>query len=193
MKKLFYTFLFLGCLSTSMSYGQMQKHVYFAEYSVAFGNDFIDNVSWRGLGFEYRNMVKPNIGVGVGVGYNFFYEDRGYDTYTDGTKTLSGKQFRYLHNIPMIIAGDYYFKPNEKINPFVGFGVGGNYIFKRTEMGVFLIDDEAFQFAMRPEVGAIFQAGPNAKISVTAKYLIGTDASDIDAVSYFMINLGFVF
>ncbi|UOK41549.1 MULTISPECIES: outer membrane beta-barrel protein [Flavobacterium] len=193
MKKIFFTLLVFGCLSTSVTYSQSKKHVYILEYSVGLGTDFIDNASFRGIGFEYRNMIKPNIGVGVGFGYNFFYEERDYETYTDGSQSFSGKQFRYLHNIPMIVAGDYYFKPNEKINPFVGFGIGGNYIFKRTEMGVFLIDDEAFQFAMRPEVGAIFQAGPNANISFTAKYLIGTDADDIDAVNYFALNLGFVF
>lgn len=193
MKKLFCTFLILGCLSISISYSQSQKHVYSLEYSVGLGNDFIDNVSFRGLAFEYRNMVKPNIGVGVGIGYNFFYEEKDYNTYTYGNESLSGIQFRYLHNIPMMVAGDYYFKPNTKINPFVGVGIGGNYVAKRTEMGVFLIEDEAFQFAFRPEAGAIFEVGPDAKISFTAKYIIGTDADDIDAVNYLALNIGYVF
>ncbi|WP_051364331.1 outer membrane beta-barrel protein [Flavobacterium limnosediminis] len=193
MKKLFYTFLFFGCLLTSISYSQGSKHVYSMEYSVGLASDFIDNVSFRGLGFEYRNMVKPNIGVGVGIGYNFFYEKKDYGTYVNGNESLTGIQFRYLHNVPMMVAGDYYFKPNTKINPFVGFGIGGNYISKRTEMGVFMIEDEAFQFAFRPEAGAIFQAGPDAMISFTAKYIIGTDADDIDAQSYLALNLGYVF
>lgn len=191
MKKLFYTFLFIGCLSTSISYSQ--QHLYSMEYSVGMGNDFVTKPSFRGLGFEYRNMVKPNIGVGFGIGYNFFYEEKNYDTYTDDNASISGKQYRYLHNIPLMAAVDYYFKPKTKINPFVGLGIGGNYVFQRIEMGVFLADDEAFQFALRPEAGVIFAAGPNTDLIFSAKYLLGSDSDSMDGQSYLALNLGFTF
>jgi opacity protein-like surface antigen len=191
MKKLFYTFLFIGCLSTSMSYSQ--DHLYSLEYSVGMGNDFVEKPSFRGLAFEYRNMVNSNIGVGFGMGYNFFYEEKDYDTYVDGNASISGIQYRYLHNIPLMASVDYYFKPKTKINPFVGFGIGGNYILQRVDMGVFTSEDEAFQFAFRPEAGVIFAAGPNTDLVFAAKYLIGSGSNSLDGQSYLALNLGFIF
>lgn len=191
MKKLFYTLLIIGCLSSSISYSQ--NHLYSMEYSVGMGNDFAKKTSFRGLDFEYRNMVNSNIGIGFGIGYNFFYEEKDYATYTDDNVSLSGVQFRYLHNIPIMASADYYFKPKTKINPFVGLGIGGNYVFRRVDMGVFTTDDEAFQFAFRPEAGVIFAAGPNTDLIFAAKYLIGSNSNSMDGQSYLALNLGFTF
>jgi len=43
---------------------------------------------------------------------------RAYDTYTSGTISLSGVQYRYINAMPFI-CGDYY-SNGKKLNPFVG-------------------------------------------------------------------------
>ena len=38
-------------------------------------HDFIGPASFRGFTVDYRNLVKPNIGVGVDIGWNVFYDE----------------------------------------------------------------------------------------------------------------------
>ncbi len=51
---------------------------------------------------DFQKMVQDNIGVGVSVGWNVFYEELDYDTYTLDNVSLSGKQWRYSNHIPIL-------------------------------------------------------------------------------------------
>jgi hypothetical protein len=93
--------------------------------------EFNESASFRGMSFEYRYMMQPSIGVGLETGYNLFYDRMDYATYTQGTESLSGIQYRYTHAVPVFAAFDYYLKPDTQVNPFVGLGVGTLYTYPR--------------------------------------------------------------
>jgi len=155
--------------------------------------DFISQPSFRGFAIDFRKMVQPNVGVGFELGWNVFYEEKSYDVYSQGTLSLSGKQWRYNNQFPMLFAADYYFSPGEQINPFVGLGIGTMYSRRNTDMGQYTLEEEAWNFVLRPEVGLLVEVNPGLSLAVTGKYVYGFEAGDLDAQSYFALNLGFVF
>ena len=191
MKKIFIILFSVIALSSS---GQSITAI---QYSMGFGSgdlgDFVGQPSFRGFTIDYRKLVQPNIGVGFDLGWNVFYEEKSYDTYTAGTVSYSGKQYRYNNQFPMLFAADYYLKPGEQINPFVGLGIGTMYSLRNTDMGMFTVEQDAWNFALRPEIGVLFEANPNMSLAVTGKYYYGFEAGDLPAQSYFALNVGFVF
>lgn len=167
------------------------------QYSIGFGTgdlaDFIDRPSFRGFTIDYRRMVQPNIGVGVDVGWNVFYSEEDKGVYTVENLSVSGKQFRYNNQIPLLFAVNYYLQPGEQINPFAGIGIGTMYSRRNTDMGQYTIEEEAWHFALKPEIGILFEMNEAMSFSVTGKYYMGFEAGDLDAQNYFALNFGFVF
>jgi hypothetical protein len=53
---------------------------------------------------DYRKLVQ--CWRWFNLGWNVFYEDKAFDTYTSGTESLSGRQFRYSNHIPMLLIPD---------------------------------------------------------------------------------------
>ena len=177
-------------------FAQSNTSVY---YSVGFATgdlgDYIGQPSFRGIGLDYNKMIQPNIGVGFSIGWNVFYEDKPYDTYTVDNVSLSGKQYRYSNHWPMLLSGSYYLKPGEAINPFVGLGVGTIYTLRNTNMNLYTVELDAWNFALQPQVGVQFSVDDATAITLIAKYNNAFQAGgelDTDQ-SYFTINLGFAF
>ena len=194
MKKILFTLILTGLFAVSQV--KAQDGLFSVQYSVGFGTgdvkDFISTTSWRGIAFEYRYMIQPSVSVGFETGYNLFYEEMPYATYTKGPQSLSGKQFRYLHTVPVLGTVDYNFLPDEQFNPFVGLGIGTLYSYNDVDMGMFTVEDDVWQFALRPEVGS-FISTPYVDMIVAAKYMMGFKTGNSDAHNYITLNLGFVF
>ncbi len=191
MKKILFI---LFSVVASSAFAQSLTNV---QYSMGFGSgdlgDFISKPSFRGFTVDFRKLVQPNLGVGFELGWNTFYEAKNYDTYTTGTLSVSGKQYRYNNQFPAVFAVDYYFQPEEKINPFAGLGLGTMYSIRYTDMGQYTLKQDAWHFLLRPEAGIIINANPNLSFAITGKYYYGFAAGDLDAQSYFALSFGFVF
>ena len=194
MKKIFFVVLLTGIITATQV--QAQDSFYSIQYSMGFatGNlkEFNEAASFRGMSFEYRYMVQPGIGVGLETGYNLFYDRLDYATYTQGTQSLSGIQYRYTHAVPVLAAFDYYLKPDTQFNPFVGLGVGTLYTYRDLDMGMFTLESDVWQFALRPQVGVVITT-PSADLIVAAKYFNGFKANDTEGQQYFSLNIGLVF
>jgi opacity protein-like surface antigen len=157
-------------------------------------SDYISAASWRGVALDYRRLIKPNIGVGVSTGWNTFFEEREFATYTLENRSISGDQWRYVNSFPLFLSADYYLKPGEDINPYVGLGVGTIYNNRATDMGIFRLEQEAWSFAFQPQVGMFYSINHFAGISIAAKYSYGLAAGDFEsAQSFFSLNIGYVF
>jgi hypothetical protein len=194
MKKIFFVLLLTGVIATTQV--SAQESFYSIQYSIGFGmgdlKEFNESASFRGMGLEYRYMMQPAIGVGLETGYNLFYDRMDYATYTQGTQSLSGIQYRYTHAVPVLAAFDYYLKPDTQVNPFIGLGVGTLYTYRDLDMGMFTMESDVWQFALRPQIGAIITT-PAADLIIGAKYFSGFKAKDTDGQQYFTINVGLVF
>ena len=195
MKKIQYILSIL--LISTVSMIQAQSNTYLT-YSMGFGmgdlGEFISKPSFRGAAIDYRKMVQPNVGVGFHLGWNVFYEEKEYDTYTSGTETLSGKQFRYSNHVPMLVNADYYLNPGEKLSPFIGLGTGVMYSRRNTDMNLYTIQEESWNFTLQPEVGIQINNGISSATTIMLKYYYGFKAGDlVQPQSYLALNVGFVF
>ncbi len=167
-------------------------------YSMGLGagdlGDYASTFSGRGVALDYRKMVQPNVGVGFYAGWNVFYDERPFDTYTVDNQSISGKQYRYVNSVPLMVATDYFLKPGEDLNPFIGLGVGTLYNERATDMGVFRLTEEAWSFAFAPQVGFMYSLNRYAGLSFAVKYNVGLSAGDFDSTqSYLSFNIGYVF
>jgi outer membrane protein len=190
--------IFLGALIALAAGTAQAQSLSTISYSMGFATgdlgDFISKPSFRGVTFDYRKMVQPNVGVGFNLGWNVFYEALDYDTYTIDNASLSGKQYRYSNHFPILFAADYFLKPGEAFNPFIGLGAGTIYTRRNTDMNLYTIEREAWHFALQPQIGFMYTVNDMAAFTVTGKYNYGFASDDLgDPQSYFSLNLGFSF
>lgn len=179
------------------SRGQAQQNMFSIQYSMGFPgnnlNDYISETSFRGFGLDYEYITSMNIAFGLDAGVNTFYERKGYDTYTDGTVSITGTQYRYTNSIPLMASVGYYLMPDEILSPYVSLGVGTIYTLRDTDIGFYSTEVETWHFSLRPEIGAIFNFTPQFGIKVAGKYYHAFETSELDSQSYVAVDVGLVF
>lgn len=194
MKKIYITIL--TCLFLGIGGVNAQKDYVSFNWGVSFGTgdlgEYISQTSFRGFLFEYRKAVNPNISVGFDASWNMFYERKDHATYTKETISLSGVQFRYSKSIPILVSADYFFKPNEAFRPYVNFGLGTMYTRRTLDMGIYRLQENTWQFAIKPEIGFIYEFKNNGGLKFGAKYYHGFETGDLDAQSYVSLSFGYV-
>jgi outer membrane protein len=196
MKRIVVLAILIQLVSFSNLFSQDKSH-FSVQYDMSFGTgdlgDFISKPSFRGISAQYRSAVTDNVLVGVDAGWNVFYEKKEYDSYTSGTQTVSGIQYRYQNEIPILIAADYLITNDKKIQPYVGFGIGTMYTERATDMNLYRFEISPWHFAMKPEVGLLFDISSNTALKLAAKYYYGFKTSDLDSQGYFTVSAGFAF
>jgi outer membrane protein W len=191
MKKIIVSLILLGAISNVKA-----QYITNFSYSMSFPSgdfsNYVSDPSFRGISFGYASFVKPNVTVGINLGWNVFYEEKGYDTYTQGTESLTGKQFRTNNTAPIMVNGNYYFKQSDKINTYGGLGLGLVYNHRNTDMYVYTLDESSWNFALQPEIGIEYKTDRKWALTAAAKYYYCFESGDISTpISYFALNLGF--
>lgn len=160
--------------------------------------DYISKTSFRGAGLEFEHLVKANVGVGILVGWNTFYESLAKDTYplSNINETvngaITGKQYRYLNVVPMLATGKYYFTDEDHpIRPFAGLGVGTYYLEQKTDMGLYSDREKSWHFGLAPKAGVLIPLNYEVSVSVAIDYNIAFKTSKIDQQNWLGINVGF--
>lgn len=194
MKKII--FILSIAFVVSLSNVNAQKGYTSFQYGISFGTgdvgDYVSAPSFRGFLFEYKYAFNEKLYAGFDLGWNMFYEKKDKATYTKGTESVTGVQFRYNRDVPFLISADYFFRPGQKVNPYVNFGIGGLYAKRTTEMGVFYIQEESWQFAIKPEAGLLFEVNRSGAIKFSVKYYNGFKSGDLEGQSYVSLGIGYV-
>lgn len=185
--------IFCSLLITTKGYGQLERY-FSMQYAVSFGtgdmSDFISAVSWRGALIEYRMPVKQNLFAGVDLGWNVFYEKKDHDTYTVGTESLSGVQYRYQNEVPILASFDYLISSDKPLKPYVGLGIGTIYSERATDMNLYRLEERTWQFALKGELGVLYELNYATSIKFAAKYYNGFKTGTLDNQGYFSLSLG---
>lgn len=193
MKKIF--ILAILSVFAFSAYSQMKLTSF--QYSIGFGagnmHDYISAASFRGFTFDYRTEVKSNMAVGLDLGWNVFYDEMPDAVYEYKNITYAGKQWRYSNHFPILAAVDYYVVKEGRIIPYAGFGMGTMYSLQNTDMGTWTFEKDAWHFAIRPEIGLLYETAPGTGFNIVGKYYYGLKAGDLPAQGYFTLNVGFVF
>lgn len=194
MKKIL-IMLVLGIVVSHQASAQRNKVTLSYPVGFAIGElgEYVKPSSFRGIAFDYRGMVNDHFAVGISTGWNVFYEELDYDTYHFENQAVSGKQYRNSNHIPILFNGTYYLESRAAVNPFVSVGVGTIYTRRNTDMGQFTLEQEAWNFALAPEVGMLIEFANQFSTSVSIQYYNGFQAGNElnDPQSYFALKLGF--
>ncbi len=196
MKKIIVAILF-GCLF-SLNSSFSQDNYITMQYEMSFGTgdlgEFISAPSFRGAAFQYKHTLTGNFLVGFDLAWNVFYEEKSYDTYSVNSISLSGLQYRYQNECPIFVTVDYLFSPENKVQPYIGLGIGTMYSERLLDMGMYRFSETAWHFALKPELGMMYELSPGVLFKLSAKYTAGFAAGDLDEnQSYFTLGAGITF
>ena len=154
--------------------------------------DYIQSGSYRGINYEGYHELNTKFAVGWLLGWNVFHMELRNETYVKDNLTITGNQFRYQNEFPMMARGMYLFGLPGGTRPYIGAGIGVIYNIRRTDIGLYSIETDAWHFAMAPELGINIPVG-GSMISSNIRYNYGVKAKDLGPQSYFSFNLGYIF
>lgn len=155
--------------------------------------DYIGAASFRGAVFDYQKNLNSNLSVGLEFAWSTFYEEKEYDTYIQEPNSLSGIQYRYSNMFPMLATVEYYLIQEGAVKPYVNLGIGTMYTIRSTDMGLWRLEEKAWQFGLKPELGVIYEMGVSTSVKLEGKYYMGMGGSELENQSFFAISAGMVF
>ena len=131
-------------------------------------NEFIDQASYLGIGFDGRKFILPFMTVGFYAGWQVFYQQTTEPLQLDNG-TVSGKQFRYINSFPIMLNSHIWLGGEECFRPYVGLNVGAYYNWSRLTLGVRMIEEKNWQLGFAPEAGFTLPVG-DVHINLGAKF-----------------------
>ena len=174
-----------------------QGGYFIARYQVGFPagetKQYIDQNSWAGFTMGYRYMPNSKFAVGGDVAWQTFNKKNNYDTYVQGTASISGVQFRYQNMFEFSAQGEMVLNDGGDFRPYIGLGVGGLYVRRETTFGLFEIDQDPTQFMVKPGIGFSYYMNEGTALIVGTEYVAGFKNNDLDGQSFVALNIGLIF
>jgi hypothetical protein len=120
----------------------------------SFKSDAVDKASFRGWTANLMYNITDKISIGVGTGFQDFYQKYPRDVYklNEGGE-VSAVLTNSIQTIPILAQFQYRLLPGKMVQPYVGVGVGGNMVVFDQYLGEFENSRSDFKFAARPEAG----------------------------------------
>ena len=137
--------------------------------------DYIDEFSFRGVGFQGRKFMnfQNQWSLGFDLSWQVFNETSTGTTVVNEElrSAVSGTAFNYINAFPVLFNAHYYFGSQRRgtSTGFVGLNTGLYYMEQRTEAGLFAITQDTWHFGLAPEVGVGIPAGQSF-LTLTARY-----------------------
>ena len=187
------TIFLLAVILLSVSYTSLAQGRFGLTYNTALPlgetADYIGKYSFRGFGLEARWEVASEWYAGFNASWNTFYESVS-GSFTEGTRTLTGTQYRYINAYPLYVTAFKGFGELGSFSPYAGIGVGGTKIDRRSEMGLWYTSENKWHFGLAPEIGTLIYTWGNFDILFSVRYNYAFKTGSAPAYSYLGINLG---
>jgi len=190
MKK--YILIILFALTLTVAKGQSYTEVYLHYMpAVPFGEtaDYTGGISPRGVDFEANRFIGDDMSVGFNIGWTIFREKVSPELIEINDLDIFGTQFRYQNMVPVNVTFKKYFL-SSTYTPFVGIGVGTEYIQRLNDIGVFSLSDDKWLFNIAPQVGVLYDFSGSAALSFKLRYNYSLKSGDFPAASYLSLGIG---
>lgn len=156
---------------------------------------FVDEVSFRGAGIDFRKTLTGGTVASLSMAWNVFHERAG-GVYELESGAISGTQDRYINSFPIMFGVHQYFGSRRKTRAYVGLNAGGYLLIQTFRLGVTEFEEDTWEWGVSPEVGVVFPLQTGAWFVVNAHYhwsptpetLAGNDIS----LTYYQLNVGFM-
>jgi outer membrane protein len=194
MKKIKILIIAVFTLTTVGSFGQGFYTNLGYDVSFPLGNtkDFVPPVSFRGFTFSGGYFLNESLALEFRWSWHVFYDDIPFDVYESGTMAISGKQYRSINAFPMTFGAKYFFS-STGFRPYLGFGLGPYKTRKRTEMGIYYVEDRQWHFGLTPEAGFIYNFSSGVGIMANVRYDYMMKAGNVGTQSNISLSVGFIF
>ncbi len=180
---------------TSLCFSQ---GMYILNYTVSFttgeARDYISNASFRGMTLDGRSFLNEKVSLGGSVNWATFFENPDYNTFTHGPMAFTGTQNRYINAFPVLFTAHYYFNEFEAMSRvYIGGGIGTYKIVRRTDMGVYRVEDSNWHIGFAPEIGVLFPFAKGQSINVNLKFNYAIAADETIDYQWFGLSVGYAF
>lgn len=164
-----------------------------AEYTVSLPQgatkEFADNTSWRGATLEARKVLSQNLTVGLLFGWYVFDEVK-LETASQPGIDITGLPYNYLNSFPIQATAHYYIGKRRGTRLHVGGGAGVTINERRTDVGLFTLQETKAQFSVFPEVGVSIPLNWSLRGVLAVRYNYSAKSGDMPAQEYVGISLG---
>jgi hypothetical protein len=192
--KLRYITVFLFFLTASVAFSQKKLIGYTYSMSVPMGNikDYISAPSFRGVNFEGLIKLNDKLSVGWLAGWNVFSEEHPNDIYVKDNLTIAGTQYRYKNMFPLLARVANHMGKATGARPYAAAGAGLTPEIMRTDVGLYSFKYDGWHLSLAPEAGINIPVSGGA-LTGSIRYIYGFKTQDLKSISYFSVNLGFLF
>lgn len=170
-------------------------------YSAAFPTssfkDLISDGSFRGIDLKILHNINDKIAVGLTTGFQDFYQKYPRAVYklNDGSD-VSAVVSNSVQTVPLLATFHYNFGPQQRLQPFVGAGVGGDIVLYRQYLGEFGSSKNSFAFQAQPRIGLYFpfREGGTTGLTLSGYYnIIPFKYNGTTNLNSFGVSLGISF
>ncbi len=185
-------------ISVSLVYGQ-EYTKWELEWNIGFPTgdfgDYIDETSLRGIEFGGSYEFETAVTLGASIGYAAFFNETERITVEFDDGALTAKQFRDIYSYTFLLEGGYAFFQGSDIRPFIKLGIGAYYTEQNLQIGLLYLDDDSWDFGMRPEFGVhYFNTRSQVGVTINGKFNFITDyGNNLDNFYYWTLGVGFLF
>jgi len=120
---------------------------------------FLGKGTVRGGRFMYREMLNDRVAAGIDLTFGAFDDYTPPRLYETDNSTVYTDFYNHVNQFGISLAGEYLFKPEGKVIPYAGAGLGASYTSVRIYYNVYDNKEAKWSVLMRPYAGAIFRFG----------------------------------
>lgn len=195
----FHSFIFFLLAAFTLN-AQQGANNFTINYTAAFPTGSFKNTvssnSFRGFNASFLHGVSDQISVGLGMGFQDFYQKNPRQLYklSDGSD-LSAVLTYSIQTIPVLVKVKYDFTSGGTIQPYAAVGAGANFIAYQRLFGEFGNTQGKVRFAARPEIGLLapFRQGGSG-FTIGASYnIMPLNLNDIKNVNHIAVHAGISF
>jgi hypothetical protein len=124
-------------------------------------HDWIGDAGLAGFDIGGRYLLVKGLAVGFNVSWNRVEGEYDNETYTipDQGFAITATNYRFTWMVPFQAVVAYHFLPDKLISPYVGLGIGGDYMEHHLMIQEYDMYEDRWDFSLNPEVGALVKFG----------------------------------
>jgi opacity protein-like surface antigen len=124
-------------------------------------NKWVGNASPAGFDIGGRYFIAGGLAAGFNLSWQRVSEIYTKQTYSDPANgsAITATNYRFTWMVPFQAVVAYHFIPDRMVSPYVGLGIGGDYMEHHLLIQEYDIYTTRWDFSLTPEVGALVKFG----------------------------------
>jgi opacity protein-like surface antigen len=124
-------------------------------------NKWVGNASPAGFDLGGRYFINKGLNVGWNISWQRVSQIYNDETFTIPDKgiAITAENYRFTWMVPFQAVVAYNFMPGKMVSPYIGLGIGGDYMEHHLLIQEYDIYKTRWDFSLTPEVGALVKFG----------------------------------